>query len=282
MTTILFETWPFLFMALMFLIFGLVTKHNYKQKHKNCVKAKVIDVVRHPKYDKNGFLSNETYTINIEYMEHGNVKHYQCNHMFAYDVGDVIDILIFNDKCQILTQSNNCFYSQSIAHPTWYKVLFVISAIFTTISIVSICTHISFVEKYLSILITGLSIIGLQYIIYKNNKKNSSFNKHVLQTNIDATVVDIRKYRRNSNDHYYTEYYYNVAYEFKDKTFYYNLPVKCNNDLNMIGKSIQINIDAKTGKYINRASRNNWLPLARFVQVFFIVLFIVSVVQMFC
>jgi hypothetical protein len=130
--------------------------------------------------------------------------------------------------------------------------------------------HLSYIP---TIVIPGIIAIWIEICIYNYKKKST---KHRL-TSINATIVDIRRYASSGNEHKTIRYYYNVAYYWNDKHFFFNSLKEASKNLNMIGTTIPIVIDADTGKYFQQ-NRNSF-PLMRFFQIFMICIVFISIIQ---
>lgn len=267
--------WPFWLLAFIILPFAIKSRNKYRNKYKKSTTGNVIDLIKNSKYDNNGYLIDETYDIVIQ---SSNKQYVVEKSMFAYDVGDTISFVLHNGKPKILNVTNNCFYSFNIVHPQLYKILLITIAILFISPIIMLSGEIPILSNAISVFLPGIIVLWLQCVITKHTNQSNSQNNMQL-TKVNATIVDVRKYVRNLNRQYSEpKYYYNVVYNYKGQEYFVNLPIAVSSNINMIGHNIDININSTTGKYIT-FKPNNAIFLYRFVQIFFSILFLISLLQ---
>jgi hypothetical protein len=118
----LYFAWPFWFIAAITIIISFFMYRSKKKEQNEAIKATVLDLSRNTKY-YNEYVGNETYDILIEYNVNGEQKqHLIKNNLFAYDIGDIIDVVFYGKICKVLTKSDNCFNASSIVHPNGCKI----------------------------------------------------------------------------------------------------------------------------------------------------------------
>lgn len=281
---------PLLLFSLILCVIGCMLYFKQVKKKQSAINASVVGLVRHGKHNYDGYLIKETYDITIEYLKDGIIKKDTIrNHMFAYNPGDQILIVVDDAHIEILTQTNNCFYSHNIVHPKWYKIFIIVSVLIAMLSFASVLPNEGKSGFLTAIVFTGLLTCVLQLFVVKmKNKTNILINKSY--DTVIATIIDIRRdSKRTTVAHSQTntpsntsvKYFYNVSYEWNNRYFFCNLPKQESSNINMIGRNIKLKVDKYTGEYINEITYSKQIVFLRFFQTFTFLLLVMSIMQYF-